>query len=103
MGVGFCIVARSWIVFVLFLVLLIGVVLPVIRTEAKKLAELHPRVYPDYAQSVPLFLPGLRPHREWLLEREFEWGRVRENREYRAVMGWFGAAVIMGVKMLVAG
>jgi hypothetical protein len=100
MGVGFCIAARSWVIFVLFMGLAVGVVLPVIRTEAKKLADLHPQVYPDYAQAVPLFLPGLRPHREWLHESDFEWARVRANREYRAVLGWFGVALILGVKML---
>lgn len=103
MGVGFCIAARSWLIVSLFLGLLVGVVLPVIRTEATKLAELHPQVYPEYAKAVPLFMPGFRAHKAWWDERQFDWTRVQANREYRAVMGWFGAALILGVKMLVVG
>ncbi len=100
MGVGFCVAARSWVLLVLFAGLLLGVILPVIRTEARKLAELHPQVYSEYAKAVPLCLPGIGPRREWLHERDFDWTRVKVNREHRAVLGWFGAALILGVKML---
>jgi hypothetical protein len=100
MGVGFCIAARSWVIFALFLGFIVGVILPVIRTEAARLAELHPQTYSQYADAVPLLLPGIRPHQEWLHETDFDWARVRANREYMAVLGWFGVALILGVKML---
>lgn len=103
MGLGFGLASRSWVIFMLFVGFVVGVILPVIRTEATKLAERHPRDFRGYAEAVPLFFPALRPHREWLHEREFDWGRVWANREYRAVAGWLGAVWILGVKMLVAG
>ena len=103
MGVGFCVAARSWVLLVLFAGLVLGVILPVVRTEATKLAELHPQVYSEYAKAVPLFLPGLGPCREWLHERDFDWKRVRVNREHLAVLGWLGAALILGVKMFAVG
>jgi protein-S-isoprenylcysteine O-methyltransferase Ste14 len=99
MGLGFSVAAGRWELLVFLIAFLFAVYRPVIKTEARKLAERFPEAYERYAKAVPLFLP--RPWRKGTGKggRRFSWMRVRANREVKTIGGWLAVAILLWVKM----
>ncbi len=105
-GLGFTVAgAQPWLIGP-FLLIFFALYLPVIRMEEREMEGLGDS-YKAYRAAVPRFfpLPGSRrvlPPELTLAEgREFQWGRVISNREYRAVV-WaliIAAAVLIKIQL----
>src|SRR5580765_5351781 len=63
LGLGFTIAAGRLILVIVFAAMILGIYLPVMRVEAKTLAELFGAKYEQYARDVPLILPRPSPYR----------------------------------------
>lgn len=84
MGIGFVAAARSWIVAALVLVYLTLTLGAAMRVEEAALDEAFGGDYAAYRE-------GRAPP----AERPFSMGRVRANREYRAVLGFVAAFALL--------
>jgi len=101
LGLGFTIAAGRLILSAVFVALLLGIYVPVMRVEATTLAELFGDHYQRYAKSVPLFLPRLSPYREGSGETtKFDATLYKRYREYRAALGLILAWALLGLKTL---
>src|SRR2546429_5305173 len=98
-GLGFTIAAGRLILGAVFAALFLGIYVPVMRVEARTLAELFGEHYQRYAKSVPLFLPRLSPYRDPAFERKkFDFGLYRRYREYRALRGLIVAWTLLALR-----
>jgi len=97
-GIGFALATARWEVGALLAVFLLVVYVPVIRTEAGRLAEAYPETYAAYAKEVPLFWPRL-PKRVDAGAERFSWQRVLENKEHVTLLGWLATAFLLWLKM----
>lgn len=99
LGLGFTVAGgRLWLCAV-FAIFFLGIYLPVMRVEARTLAELFGKEYDRYARSVPLFLPRLTPYRdEKTRATRFDASLYLRYREYRAALGLVLAWGILAVK-----
>ena len=88
LGLGFTIAAgRVWLILV-FVVMLLGIYLPVMRVEASHVAELFGAEYETYRRAVPLFFPRLTPFRQnESAANRFDGTLYLRYREYRAALG----------------
>jgi protein-S-isoprenylcysteine O-methyltransferase Ste14 len=111
LGIGFTVAAsNSPLLFLLlgglFAALFLGIYLPVMRVEAKTLAELFGEDYRAYAASVPLLLPRLSPYRpagaSKKSEARFDPSLYMRYREYRAALGLLVAWGVLVVKAVLA-
>lgn len=103
-GSGFMVAGGSWWLGGIFLILFAAVYWPVMRREANSLRARFARDYERYAESTPLFLPrGLstprKPDQDAPVER-FRWGRYRQNREYKAALGYLAGVLVLVLKTL---
>ncbi len=102
-GLGFTVAgAQPWLIG-LFLLIFFALHLPVIRMEERELKGLGDD-YEAYRAAVPRFLPLPGSRCELSPElasaaREFQWGRVLSNREYRAVVWALIVAAAILIKM----
>lgn len=86
LGLGFTIAAgQPWLAIV-FVAMMLGIYLPVMRVESRTLAELFGKKYARYAKEVPLFLPRLSPYPR-RNEDKFDRDLYLRYREYRAALG----------------
>ncbi len=97
-GFGFVLASERWELAAAFVVLVLGVFLPVMKAEAQRLEQRFPQAYLDYAGAVPLFFPGFRSRKDWYNERRFSWELVRRNREHVTVAGWLGTVALLCLK-----
>jgi protein-S-isoprenylcysteine O-methyltransferase Ste14 len=98
-GLGFTIASGRFILGILFAALFLGIYVPVMRVEAKTLAELFGADYQQYATEVPMFVPRLSPYRNRLAGRKkFDSSLYRRYREYRALLGLVVAWVVLALK-----
>jgi protein-S-isoprenylcysteine O-methyltransferase Ste14 len=97
-GVGFTIAAGQPVLVFVFIVMILGIYLPVMRVEAQTLAELFGRKYTRYASEVPLLLPRFSPYRDY--ENEFDRSLYLRYREYRAAVGAVVAWALLAVKAI---
>lgn len=97
-GLGFTIAAGRLILGLFFAVLFLGIYVPVMRVEAKTLAELFGKDYQDYAASVPIFLPRVTPYQARAVATKFDPALYRRYREYRAAVGLIVAWLLLAVK-----
>jgi hypothetical protein len=82
-----------------FAALFLGIYFPVMRVEAKHLAELFGEAYQAYARAVPLFLPRLSPYRdEKTKDAKFDRSLYMRYREYRAGLGLLIAWGLLALK-----
>ncbi len=95
-GIGFAVTTARWEVGILLAVFLAAVYVPVIKTEASRLAEKYPEEYADYARQVPLVLP--RPPRQ-RSSCSFSWQRFFENKEHVTLVGWLAGALLLWLRM----
>jgi hypothetical protein len=99
MGLGFVVASGRWELAAVLVVLVVGIFLPVMKTEARNLEQRFSSVYTDYAKAVPLFFPRYSPQTQ---RQPFSWKLVRRNREHVTVMGWLGVVVLLGLKMFLS-
>jgi len=85
-GLGFTIAAGQVLLVVIFLVMILGIYLPVMRVESATLAELFGKKYVRYAKEVPLLFPRLSAYRKQS-GTKFDRNLYRRYREYRAAIG----------------
>jgi protein-S-isoprenylcysteine O-methyltransferase Ste14 len=90
MGAGFMVASGVWWLVVIFVILFLGIYLPVMRIEARELTQIFAKEYEEYADSVPLFFPGLR--RLAGSDRKFDSKLYLRYREYQAAIGF--AAIV---------
>jgi protein-S-isoprenylcysteine O-methyltransferase Ste14 len=95
-GTGFTIAGRNLVILIIFLLGFWAVYWSTIRLEATRLKGLFPEEYDHYRDRVPLFFP-----RFWSIERGdgFSLGQYRKNREYRALIGFLGAVMVLLLKI----
>ncbi|HVS80432.1 MAG TPA: isoprenylcysteine carboxylmethyltransferase family protein [Pyrinomonadaceae bacterium] len=97
-GLGFTIAAGRLILGLVFAVLFLGIYVPVMRVEAKTLAELFGKDYQDYAAAVPLFLPRATAYRVDRAATIFDPALYRRYREHRAAIGLVVAWLLLAIK-----
>ncbi len=98
MGVGFTIAAGRAFLVLIFIIMILGIYLPVMRVESQTLLELFGKKYQRYANEVPLFWPRLSPYRQ--NEVEFDSSLYLRYREYRAAVGTVIAWALLAAKAI---
>ena len=98
MGLGFTIAAGRVILGLVFAALFLGIYVPVMRVEAKTLAELFGKDYQEYATAVPLFRPRVSAYRHGNAKAKFDPALYRHYREYQATIGVVVAWLVLAIK-----
>jgi len=98
MGLGFTIAAGRALLVLIFIIMILGIYLPVMRVESQTLSELFGKKYQRYANEVPLFWPRFSPYRQ--NEVEFDRNLYLRYREYRAAVGTVIAWALLAVKAI---
>ena len=99
MGVGFTIATGQLLLIVVFVIMLLGIYLPVMRVESQTLADLFGKKYTRYAKEVPLLFPRFSPYRHQETIR-FDRALYLRYREYRAAIGAVIAWALLALKMI---
>ena len=98
MGLGFTIAAGVWWLSLLFLLLFVGIYLPVMRVESDDIRRIFADDFLEYEREVPLLIPRLTP---WKKRGEkFDFQLYFQYREYRAAIGVAGALAILVAKAI---
>jgi protein-S-isoprenylcysteine O-methyltransferase Ste14 len=98
-GLGFTIAAGQVLLILVFVVMIVGIYLPVMRVESGTLGELFGKKYARYAKEVPLLFPRLSPYR-LTAEARFDRALYLRYREYRAAIGAIIAWALLVLKMI---
>ena len=98
MGLGFTIAAGRALLVLIFIIMILGIYLPVMRVESQTLSELFGKKYQRYANEVPLFWPRFSPYRQ--NEVEFDRSLYLRYREYRAAVGIVIAWALLAAKAI---
>jgi protein-S-isoprenylcysteine O-methyltransferase Ste14 len=101
LGVGFTIASGVWWLAVIFILLFLGIYLPVMRVEAEDLTQLFGADYEEYKKAVPLLFPRLTAWKK--SDENFDFQLYLRYREYRAALGLIFAWAILAVKALFFG
>src|SRR6266536_2797325 len=100
-GLGFTLAAGRLLLGVLFLLLFLGIYLPVMRIEARTVAGLFGEEYCEYADHVPMFLPRPTPYRKGASKlQRFDGSLYLRYREYQASIGLLAAWTLLALKAL---
>jgi protein-S-isoprenylcysteine O-methyltransferase Ste14 len=97
LAVGFAIIARSWWIGAVLLLLFLAIYLPVIRGEEVYLRE-HFSEFAEYARQVPRLLPRLRSLTGG--RGTFSWDLYWKHREYNATLGAMAMMAALTAKLL---
>jgi hypothetical protein len=102
LGVGFTIASGVWWLGLIFILLFLGIYLPVMRVEAKELTEIFGAEYTGYAKRVPLFFPRpfSRPTAYKKSGANFDFNLYLRYREYQAALGLVFALSVLLVKTI---
>ena len=104
LGLGFTVASGQLLLGLLFVALFLGIYLPVMRVEAATLSQLFGQDYTDYARSVPLFFPRLKPYRDARTgATRFDASLYIRYREYRAALGLLIAWGLLTLKAFLVG
>jgi protein-S-isoprenylcysteine O-methyltransferase Ste14 len=98
-GLGFTIAAGRVFLILIFVTMILGIYLPVMRVESRTLSELFGKKYSRYAGEVPLLWPRLSPYRRHH-ETKFDRDLYFRYREYRASLGALIAWVLLTLKAI---
>src|SRR5262249_12418539 len=85
-GLGFTIAAGKILLIIIFVAMILGIYLPVMRVESATLASLFGKKYDRYAHEVPLLFPRFSPYRR-TSNAGFDRNLYFRYREYRAAIG----------------
>src|SRR2546423_8207104 len=85
LGVGFSVAAGVWWLAVLFIVLWLGIYLPVMRVEEEDISRIFGADFDEYRRNVPLFIPRLSVWKR--TGTRFDSRLYLRYREYRAALG----------------
>lgn len=96
-GLGFALATGRLVLVLVPLGLFALVYVPVMKREARRLADAFPETYAAYADSVPLFLPRARARAEG--RESFRWERVKRNREHVTVLGLVAVGLFLWWRM----
>lgn len=97
LGVGFTIASGVWWLGVVFILLFLGIYLPVMRVEARDLTDIFGEDYDEYARRVPLFFPRVSRYKT-SADARFDMALYMRYREYRAALGLIFALSILALK-----
>lgn len=95
LGLGFTIASGWWPLWLLFVILFLGIYLPVMRVESRTLAGLFGESFNKYSAHVPLFFPRLAPYRDVDNRSTFDKRLYMRYREYRAAFGLIAAWAVL--------
>jgi protein-S-isoprenylcysteine O-methyltransferase Ste14 len=96
MGVGFTIAANVWWLAIIFIVLFIGIYLPVMRVEADDIRRIFGEHFDEYERNVPLLFPRFTRWKK--TGGKFDFALYLQYREYRAAVGVMIAVGILAAK-----
>lgn len=96
LGVGFCIASGVWWLALLFIILFLGIYLPVMRVEAEDLTKIFGGDFEEYSTNVPLFFPRLTAWKKSV--EKFDFQLYLRYREYRAGLGLIFAWAVLAAK-----
>lgn len=85
LGVGFTIASGVWWLAIGFIVLFLGIYLPVMRVEAEDLTQIFGPDFEEYKSAVPLFFPRFTAWKK--SDLKFDYQLYLRYREYRAALG----------------
>lgn len=94
---GFTLASRSWIIATIAAAMLVGIYVPVIRSEEKFLRARFPE-FDDYSRAVPRLLPRCRALQS--SAGAFSWDLFWKHREYNAGLGAAAIIAVLVVKVL---
>ncbi len=92
LGTGICIALRNYYLLATVLVLFALVYRPTVLAEENKLLGRYKEEYMAYLDAVPRLIPRLT--RAYPVAKKFSWDIVRQNREYKTVLGAISALCI---------
>jgi len=96
MIIGFCLAIRDYFLLGAIIILFAMIYYPTIVAEESKLQRRYREKYQAYQEMVPRMIPrSLTPM--YHTKKRFSWSRVRQNREYRAVLGFFTVLFIFNL------
>ena len=98
LGVGFTIASGVWWLGLIFILLFLGIYLPVMRVEAGELTDIFGEEYREYAARIPLFFPRLTADRK--AETNFDLNLYMRYREYQAALGFVFAWSVLFIKAI---
>ena len=98
LGVGFTIASGVWWLALIFVVLFLGIYLPVMRVEAEDLTAMFGADFEEYKENVPLFFPRLTAWKKSV--EKFDFQLYLRYREYRAALGMVAALGVLAAKIL---
>jgi protein-S-isoprenylcysteine O-methyltransferase Ste14 len=98
-GLGFTIAAGQVLLVIIFIAMILGIYLPVMRVESATLASLFGKKYERYAKEVPLLFPRFSPYRR-TSDAGFDRNLYFRYREYRAAIGVMIVWVLLAGKMI---
>jgi len=99
MGLGFTIAAGQILLTIIFIVMILGIYLPVMRVESATLAMLFGKKYDRYANEVPLLFPRFSSYRR-ATHVSFDRDLYLRYREYRAAIGIVIVWMLLAAKMI---
>lgn len=98
MGLGFTIAAGVWWLSLLFLMLFVGIYLPVMRVESDDMHRIFGDEFAQYEREVPLLIPRLTRRKK--RGEKFDFQLYFQYREYRAAIGVGVALAILAAKAI---
>src|SRR6266852_5864175 len=97
LAAGFAVMARSWWIVAIMLMMFAAIYIPVIAGEERYLRQTFPE-YDDYARHVPRMWPRLSPYGSQ--ESAYSSARYLKHREYEAIMGCAVVLAVLVVKLV---
>ncbi len=96
-GTGFSLAGDQITILVVFLASFATIYTSVMHQEMNHMKRLFPEAYASYQQRVPIFFPRLFP---WTgTNGKFSLECYRKNQEYRALLGFLSAVMILVLKV----
>lgn len=96
LGLGFTISSGVWWIAAAFVILFLGIYLPVMRVEIDDMRRIFGPDFDEYEKNVPLFVPRITPWKNG--SEKFDLKLYLQYREYRALIGVAVVVTILAVK-----
>jgi protein-S-isoprenylcysteine O-methyltransferase Ste14 len=96
LGLGFMIASGVWWLVLLFIILYLGIYLPVMSVESDELTAIFGEKYKEYAREVSLFFPWFSNYKSD--GKKFEKELYMRYREYQAGLGFLAICAVLAFK-----